>query len=1070
MALLTAAKGLKTQANALARPDGALVVADNVVIDYDNSIQKRRGFKEFNSLVFGDNPKQLFSYRSRILTHYDAILAYDTTGTGVFANFSGNYSELIAGLRIKSVESNGNLYFTTSTGIKKISAATASQITSSAITDAGGIKAIDLTGQAVPDASGFLPAQSKVAYRLVFGTKDNNDNNIIGSPSSRLVMTNNSKDVDQYEIFTVNILNYAAITTGEYFLFDLEDQGYFVYFDKTGTTDAPVTADTINRTAIKVESNGTNTEAAAALANVLATITGISIELSGTEVEVTISNPGDVTDAAQGNLSSANVLVTKVFDGSVTTGTPAYINLRSILPSSINTNYYYQLYRTAVVTVSPGLTINDIEPGDEQQFILEAPITSTDVTNGFITIEDNTPEIFRETGAYLYTNSITGEGITSANERPPVAHDITKFRNSTFFANTKDVHRHTFSILSVDDFVSDSTALTIGKAATTRTYTFRGVSEVTDFTVALKADTVGNSYITYNSANDERQYYIWFDKGLISKSFSATASAVDDGLDSIEIVGHGLITNDPVVFSGTLPTGLTAGVTYYVIKITNDIIQLSATPGGAVIDLTAVGAGSGIITHTPSDPALSGKLGIRIPLELYENTLAESKLALITALNSTGDFTAVDFSSSVVRSTNSDAGNATNPTASTPASGWLATVVTAGLGEDTATNKVLLSQNSSVAIAIDTTARSLVKIINSDTLCPVFGTYLSGADDLPGKILLEAKSGEDVEFYIQISDAALSAEFSPEISAVASTTTSDNNEGPNRVYFSKVLQPEAVPITNFIDVGSKDSPILRILPLRDNLFILKQDGIYILSGEAAPNFSVRILDNSANLIAPDTAVVLNNLIYCLTTQGVVTISETGVSIISRDIEDLIKQVTTFNYAFEYNSFGVAYESDRAYLLWLPTLKSDTVATQCYRYNSITNNWTRWVLTNTCGLVKADDDRLYLGKGDRNFIAQERKNGERQDYADRDFARSIGADSIGDFTIKLNSVVDLEVGDVIYQEGYVTPVKFNRLLKKLSDDAGATDSDYYTSLQVVAGDNLATKLLALVAKLNADATL
>jgi hypothetical protein len=55
MALLTAAKGLKTQANALARPDGALVVADNVVIDYDNSIQKRRGFKEFNSLVFGDN-------------------------------------------------------------------------------------------------------------------------------------------------------------------------------------------------------------------------------------------------------------------------------------------------------------------------------------------------------------------------------------------------------------------------------------------------------------------------------------------------------------------------------------------------------------------------------------------------------------------------------------------------------------------------------------------------------------------------------------------------------------------------------------------------------------------------------------------------------------------------------------------------------------------------------------------------------------------------------------------------------------------------------------------------------
>lgn len=1074
MPVLTAARGLKSQANALARPDGALTVADNVVVDYDNTIQRRRGFKEYNDAELIAKPKQLITYRNRIIAHYENVLAFDSTGSGTFTNFSGNYEELIAGLRIKAVEANGNLYFTTDNGVKKISAASASDITTTSVKDAGGVKAIDLSGTVFPDASGFLPAQSKVAYRLLFGTKDANNNLILGAPSSRLVLTNNSADVSQYEIFTISVLDIAAVTSGEYFLFDLEDSGYLVYWDKTGSTAAPVNSDTLDREVIQVITSATptNEEAAAALANALsANVTGIEVEISGAEVEVTISNPGDVTDASQGDLDPTHVLITKVFDGSITTGTPAYVNLSSILPSSITTDYFYQLYRTAVTTVEVGQTINDIEPGDEQYFIVEAPITAADITNGYIAIEDNTPEIFRESGAYLYTNATTGQGIASANERPPVAHDISVFRNSTFFANTKDVHRHAFSVLSVDNFVSGSTALTIGKDGATRTYTFQGSAEVTDITVKKKSETIGNTYINLNAANDERQYYVWFDKGIYTKSFDATAD-VDAIANSITITAHGFTHGEAITMTGADigVSEVAIGPTYYVYVLDANTIQLTTDSAlTTVLDIAGT-AGTTNITHTPSDPAVSGKLGVRIPLELYEDTVDESKSALITALISTGDFSAEDFSADVVRVTCVDSGTATDASLSSPAPGWTVSVVTQGTGEDAATNKVLLSQNPSVAISIDLTARSLVRVINKDASCPVFAQYLSGADDLPGKILLEAKSGEDVEFYIQISDSALSAEFSPVISDIAETTTSDNNLGPNRLYFSKTLQPEAVPITNYIDVGSKDKPILRVLPLRDNLFVLKEDGIYIVTGDVAPNFSVRLLDNSATLIAPDTACVLNNLIYCLTSQGVVTVSETGVSIISRDIEDLIKKVTTFNYSFRYNSFGVAYESDRAYLLWLPTLKADTVATQCYRYNSITNTWTRWTISNTCGLVNQADDRLYLGKGDRNYIAQERKDGSREDYADRDFTRSIGADSVAEGTIKLSSAVDVEEGDVIIQEQYVTVSKFNRLLKKLDEDSAVTDEDFHTTLEAVRGDNLATKLTDLVTKLNADVAL
>jgi hypothetical protein len=234
------------------------------------------------------------------------------------------------------------------------------------------------------------------------------------------------------------------------------------------------------------------------------------------------------------------------------------------------------------------------------------------------------------------------------------------------------------------------------------------------------------------------------------------------------------------------------------------------------------------------------------------------------------------------------------------------------------------------------------------------------------------------------------------------------------------------------------------------------------------------LDNSAILIAPDTAVVLNNLIYCLTTQGVVSISDSGVSIVSRPIEDLIKKVTTFNYNYKYTSFGVSYESDRAYVLWLPTTKLDEVATQAFRYSTITNTWTRWTKTNTCGIVNTlGDDRMYLGKGDgRDYIEQERKNGERQDYSDRDFTLSIGEDAfdLDGTRVKLSSVANLESGDVLVQEQYVTVPAFNRLLKLLDNDPGTGTKTYYEDFQVTYGDSLANSLVSLVAALNADPNL
>ena len=1001
MATLNVSKGLVTSSSEINRPDGALTVADNCIIDFDNLIQSRRGFKEYSTAASTSAAKQLFTYKNRILEHYASTMAFDSNGAGVFTPFAGSYYELKAGLRIKAVEANGNFYFTTTDGVKKISVKDAASLATALITNAGGIKAFDLQGKLLPDAAGFLPAQSKVAYRIVYGTKDANSNLILGYPSPRTVLTNSASDSVQSEIFTVNFLTYSTIVDGDYFLFDTPTEGYFAWFNKSGTGTVPINANTLDRTAIEVniKTATSNDTAAILFANALqnALPTEVTTKLSTTEVEVTITVTGECVDASQGSLASTKVRITKVIDGSKTTGTPSLAKLIFTLPASLTTDYFYQIYRTGTITVEDiGQTLSDIDPGDEQQFVYEAPITAADILAKEITVEDNTPETFRQSGAYLSTNQFSGQGISQANETPPICTDIALFRNSTFYSNTKEVHRLSLSVLSVDNFVSGSTKFYVKQGSTSHTYTFVGDVEITDITVDTTTNTVASSTIYLNSANNERAYYLWFDK-----------------------------------------------------------------------------------TGTNADPVMAGKYGIKVPLHLYPNTIDGTRLAITEALALNTDFIAVNQSTNKVRITCTDSGNVTNPSFGvSPGGAWAVSVFAEGSGEDAATRKALLSVSSSLATSIDLTVRSLVRVINKDSSSPVFAQYISGTDDLPGKIVLEAKSLQDVDFYVAISDLSLVAEFTPEVpywngtGVFPITNASDNNEAPNRIYFSKVSQPEAVPSVNYIDVGSKDKQILRILPLRDNLFVLKQDGVYIVTGATAPDFSVRLLDNSATLTAPDSAVVLNNLIYCLTTQGVVSISETGVSIVSRNIEDQIKKVSTFSYAFSTLAFGVAYESDRSYLLWLPTLKSDTTsATQCFRYNTITNTWTRWLKTNTCGIVNQGDDRLYLGSGtNRLYVEQERKDGERQDYADRNFTRTIEDGSFEGNSFRISSVLDVEVGDVIVQTQYVTVPKFNRLLSKLDKDSGPADSNYRASLEVGVGTIFANAILNLVAKLNADANL
>jgi hypothetical protein len=861
--------GIHTFPNYLSSiPEGALTEALNVVIDRNNIIEPRRGFFAYGN-TFGastDRVKQLFNYKNRVLRHVNSSIQYDSDEEGTFSTITGTVNEVETGLRIKGIESNSNFYFVSSDGMRKIAANSAASLASTSIEKAGGPKALDVIANTNFTSSGFLSPNSLVAYKIVWGKKDANENLLLGSPSSRTVVEN--------------------ISPTQSCIVDLEFQ-----------------------------------------------------------------IPADVTTI----------------------------------------DWFYQVYRTGVFT-SP------TDPGEEMNLVFEDFVTTGQLTAEKVTTTDITPEDFRKGGALLYVNPVSGEGIEQANEKPPFAKDITLYKGYTFLGNTSTVQRLNLSVISIQSLVSETSEITITDGTTSTTYRFRGTIETytADFSsgALTKADFQNpggpGKYFTIDSANDQHKYAIWY-------------------------------------------------------KDT-----------------------------TETDPMISGRLSIMIDISAAVTTTDIRDATLTDIDAATDDFNLTAIAGPKLTIANSNNGYVTAATQTTNISDFTISTDGAGTGEDSSLTppRVFLPRvptgtenGPTTSQQIEQMSRSLVKIINeADPL--VYAYYLSGFNDVPGQILLEHQDTTGAAFYITASSTGVGSQFNPALPTTGSSVISTNEVKANRVYYSKYQQPEAFPLVNYIDIGPKDKAIKRIIALRDSLFIFKEDGIYRLTGDTAP-FQVAPFDFSVQVLSPDTAVVLNNQIYAFSTQGVITVTDTGVSVISRPIENLLLSVAREGYDFKKISFGVSYESDRAYFLWTVTNPTDEVATQCFRYNTFTNAWTRWDKSATAGIVNFADDKLYLGAGDGNFVDKERKSLTRVDHADREFSFDILQDGVNSTVVDLNTVTDIEVGDRMIQTQYMTIAQYNRLLNKLDVDPSVNDTNYFSTLEFSYGDNSRTHIQDLATKLDAD---
>lgn len=339
---------------------------------------------------------------------------------------------------------------------------------------------------------------------------------------------------------------------------------------------------------------------------------------------------------------------------------------------------------------------------------------------------------------------------------------------------------------------------------------------------------------------------------------------------------------------------------------------------------------------------------------------------------------------------------------------------TAETAEDISNGEFLLSTaRSTVAENIEKTAESLVRVINRISgNTTVYAFYVSETDDAPGKILIRGRDVEVSSFTLDSATSEIHDSIDPQIVVTAPTPqTSTDGARPNGLQRSKFEQPEAFPESNFDSVGSEEIPGLRILKLRDSLIIFKEEGVWRLSGDTESDFVISQIDPSVRLIAPESAIIVNNNVYAFTNQGVVRVNENGITIMSKDVESELMKIQQFTN-FETITHATSYEAEHKYLLWTQNVTGDTIAEVAWVYDWLSGVWTKWLKSCNSAYVLRGEDLLYIVHGNFAFVMKERKDdNDTTDYNDEEITSTQSTITITDAAGTTTNIFGDTVSDI-----------------------------------------------------------
>lgn len=405
MATFSVAKnrGLRTADNQItAVPDGAAALAENCVQYFRDTLEPRRG-QPFLGYGFATSTDRLVGggfFQGKLVgfrgtPESNSYTLFQDTGSA-FSDFSGGPFGFVdaATARARFVEAASNLYFNTAGGLFVLDSLSDNPVLAG-VPRALGSLTLDVLGLSNLDGNlgiaGWLAPNNQVAYRIVFGIRDANNNVKLGAPSGRIVVTNPADVVVQAGAAVRNA-NIVTVTVA------------------SGASGI-LLSDTVSRKSASADAG-------------FADVTSLLIDQSAGLGSFSYSEAG-------ANATSAQI-------ETYSEGT-RNVDVKFYLPAGLTTSHFLRIYRTFE---SGGASI---APNDECYLVFETPVTSVMISNGQYTYTDFTPSSFM--GDPLYSNANTGDGIEQSNFRAPLGKDMCEWDNRLWLFNTKSKQRFSLALV-----------------------------------------------------------------------------------------------------------------------------------------------------------------------------------------------------------------------------------------------------------------------------------------------------------------------------------------------------------------------------------------------------------------------------------------------------------------------------------------------------------------------------------------------------------------------------------------------------------------------------------------------
>lgn len=879
-------KGLNTHPSPQsATEQGSMAVAENCVIDRENSIEPRRGYEKIIPTPVGTKAEELYFFRDDIWAYLsDDTIRNTTTGASWSTKASQvNHPDRIIYGRVKATKANNNMYFATngstmSTGILKI------QTNDLAAVTAGILKP---SAPYIWTNVSLGTTWENIGVRAVVSRADANNNLIISEPSDLTIINySSSATAGSY----IEVALFIADYTKSNYTYGLGDTVEF-YISKsatyTGTTDPdlyPPSDEMFSYGSQKISANDI------ARGYVLYRL-NIPTSTNALTASKTLYTSATQEGAGQGNLvprASTDITTWK--------GYTFYAGMKEPATVEMKTNG----------TAFSGETI---EINQSERYVS-------------IARQLDNPDFQVSTGWTLGSGwaIATGSGGTLAK---------TGANTNTASQSLKKV----FSGAAVTAFIdvtvgSSGTGFTVSAGSTTLgtilaagKYALSGIATGTGaFTITPLSNsstiTIGTIYVAVEAVNS-------IFAGFGEDYYSSATSELTKFFSAKEVKNYQINSFARVVQANALSGFTVANTRTLADNNMNQFFIYSRVDGISSYYVRA----AGIYPINTTDN----------PVNTTDNT--------ITVLTGHRWYTGYR-----VRLWD-------NVEGTIPFSGTCPSPLSAG-------TDYYVIWNSNTKIKLATSEANAFAGTAIDLTTTGGGFYLGNVNTF-------------VNYYTSESDTS-----SKKNQSVQNTTYSTLN-------FSKYLQPEHCPINNYFDVGDSSARIIRILPLRESLIILKEDGVYRLTGYNPASFAVDTLDSTLNIFSADSACVLNNKVFVLTNQGICAISDTGSQIISRPIENEILKLTRAGQVYCQMTKGIAYETDRKYILYVTstedTSKYNTNFTMAFVYNYMTNTWTTWKYSGITAAVAqgsslySNNDKIFYQHATEEFILIEKKTNSHLDY-------------------------------------------------------------------------------------------